>query len=62
MEDLIFIPPQVYCPNCHQLAVTSIEALKDNEELTCAQCDFVFAPNINVDKFLKLIKKIEKSE
>lgn len=60
MEDLIFTPPQVHCPNCSKLATTSIEELSDNEEITCSHCGFAFTPNIEVDKFLRLIKEIEK--
>ena len=59
MEDLIFIQPQVICPKCSKFIDTSIEGLDDNEELTCSRCTFVFTPNINADKFVKLVKKVE---
>lgn len=60
MQDLIFTPPQIYCPECGGQITTSIEALDDNEKLTCPHCSHTFAPNIEVEKFLKLIKEIEK--
>jgi hypothetical protein len=60
MEDLVFTTPHVYCPDCRHLIDTSIEELADNDEITCPQCSFIFTPNIEVDKFLKLIKEVEK--
>lgn len=60
MQDLIFTPPQIFCLKCGGKIRTSIEALSDNEKIICPHCSFEFEPNIEVEKFLKLIKEIEK--
>lgn len=60
MEDLIFTPPQIYCPGCGGRIKTSIEELDDNDEIACPHCNYEFKPNIEVERFLKLIKEIEK--
>lgn len=60
MEDLIFITPKIYCPKCSRMIETSIEELDDNEEITCPHCSFVFTPNFDVEKLLKLMKEVEK--
>lgn len=60
MQDLIFTPPQIYCPKCGGRISTSIEELHDNDEIICPHCDHKFKPNIEVEKFLRLIKEIEK--
>ena len=62
MEDLIFTPFQVPCPKCAKLAFVTIESLFDNEEVTCQKCSFIFLPNIDVDKLLKLLKLVENSK
>ena len=60
MQDLIFTPPQIYCPECGGRIMTSIEELGDNDEIICPHCNHEFVPNIKVEKFLNLIKEIEK--
>ena len=62
MEDLIFTPFQIRCPKCAEFAVVSIEGLDDNEEIICQKCCFVFNPNIDADKLLRLIRIVEKSK
>lgn len=62
MEDLVFTPLHVRCWKCSTPIQVSFESLDDNEEVTCPECGFVFAPDMNVDKLLKLIKAAEKND
>ena len=62
MTDFIFEPFKVICLRCSALVLVSIEALNDNEEVFCSKCHFVFTPNINITKLLKLISLVESNK
>lgn len=50
---------QIHCRKCHKLIDVSIEMLRENSELKCAKCGFVFTPDIDVEALLLLMKKAE---
>jgi hypothetical protein len=62
MEDLIFSPLQVRCPDCTGYVEASIEDLQYDEELTCLQCRHKFTPAIDAESLIKLMHLAENGE
>ena len=62
LEDLIFKPFEIGCPQCWNRTAVSFESLRLNEEINCSQCENNFFPDRNIDALLKLIKTVESPD
>lgn len=60
MDDLIFNPLRIICPECGLHIGTTIEELQYKDEITCPRCRFPFIPNIEVDGLIDLMKMAER--
>lgn len=59
MDDLIFRPIAVPCPDCGTLVTVSTGFGNYQEEVVCPKCSFVFISNINFNVLFFLMKEVE---
>lgn len=52
---------QLHCRNCKKLMPVEFTDLRDNNLITCPRCDYSFAPNIDIEVLIALIKQAEDS-
>lgn len=52
---------QIHCHECKKLMPVAFEDLRDNSLINCPRCDYSFAPSIDVEVLLNLIKEAEDS-
>lgn len=50
---------QIHCKGCKKLMPVDFKDLRENNLITCPRCEHSFAPDINVEILLKLIKQAE---
>lgn len=53
---------QIPCRSCRKLVDVTIEDLREDKVIVCPKCDFSFAPNIDVEKLLELMKMAENAK
>lgn len=52
---------QIHCRNCKKLMPVEFKDLRENNPIVCPRCNYSFAPDIDVDALLKLMKQTEDS-
>ena len=62
LEDLIFEPFGIYCPECHSMMSVAFEDLRLNKEVSCPKHDYKFFPDTDVDALLGIVKLVEGAQ
>lgn len=51
----------IYCRRCSKPIAVSAETLRDNSEVKCSVCAFIFTPDIDFEALSELVRKGEDS-